>query len=35
MAETMPMGVNVGGTFTDLVLVDRRTTDQLRRRPRR
>jgi len=35
MAETMLVGVNVGGTFTDLVLVDRRATDELRRRGRR
>ena len=35
MAETMLMGVDVGGTFTDLVHVDRRATDELRRRGRR
>jgi Hydantoinase/oxoprolinase N-terminal region. len=29
------MGVDVGGTFTDLVLVDRRATDEPRRRSRR
>jgi N-methylhydantoinase A/oxoprolinase/acetone carboxylase beta subunit len=35
MAETMLMGVDVGGTFTDLVPVDRRATDELRRRGQR
>jgi hypothetical protein len=35
MAETRPVGVEVGRTFTDLVLVDRRATDELRRRGRR
>jgi N-acetylglucosamine kinase-like BadF-type ATPase len=31
----MLVGVDGGGTLTDLVLVDRRATDQLRRRDRR
>jgi N-methylhydantoinase A/oxoprolinase/acetone carboxylase beta subunit len=35
MAETMLVGVDVGATFIDLVLVDRRATDKLRRRGRR
>jgi hypothetical protein len=45
MAETMLVGVDVGRTFTDLVLVvltvadprsvDRHATDELRRRGRR
>jgi N-methylhydantoinase A/oxoprolinase/acetone carboxylase beta subunit len=35
MAETMLVGVDVGGTFTDLVPVDRRAADELRRRGRR
>jgi len=34
MAETMPVGVDVGGAFTDLVPVDRRATNELRRRGR-
>jgi hypothetical protein len=35
MAETMAVGVDVDGTFTDLVAIDRRETDELRRRGRR
>ena len=35
MAETMLVGVDVGGTFTYLVPGDRRAADELRRRGRR
>ena len=35
MAEAMLVGVDIGGILTDLALVDRRATDELRRRGRR
>ena len=35
MAEAMLIGVDIGGTFTNFVLIDRHATDELRRRGRR